>query len=195
MDTLLATARRPVSDRGETRCRGERRRSSSRHRGHPKKALSKRHQGTPRGEPRNRRRQLTELFPPISKVRPKCRSRSNCQILTIEPDLSLRGRNRPKFHIKKQRPPGRIKSLQEGLDHSWDAQAVGQTFARSFSAPKMQWRRYDLHSQIWAPRQTILKWILMPHWSEPTPRVLRRWERVSAFGQMVASGAAVESAF
>src|SRR6266852_8082571 len=38
VDALLATARRPVSDRGETRCRGERRRSSSRHRGHPKKA-------------------------------------------------------------------------------------------------------------------------------------------------------------
>jgi hypothetical protein len=31
MDALLATARRPVSDRGEMRCRGERRRSSWKH--------------------------------------------------------------------------------------------------------------------------------------------------------------------
>src|SRR6266851_3423949 len=27
---------------------------------------------------------------------------------------------------KKQRPPGRIKSLQEGLDHSWDAHTIRQ---------------------------------------------------------------------
>src|SRR6266404_6550594 len=39
------------SDRGETRCRGQRRRSSARHRGRPKKALSKRRQATPRGVP------------------------------------------------------------------------------------------------------------------------------------------------
>src|SRR5712675_1824949 len=31
----------------------------------PKKALSKRYHDTPCGVPRNRRRQLTELFPPI----------------------------------------------------------------------------------------------------------------------------------
>ena len=37
MDALLATARRPVSDRGETQCRGEPRRRSSRHRGLQKK--------------------------------------------------------------------------------------------------------------------------------------------------------------
>jgi hypothetical protein len=34
-----------------------------------------------------------------------------------------------------------------------------------------------------------------PHWSEPIRRVLRRWEGLSAFGQMAASGVAVESAF
>jgi hypothetical protein len=28
-----------------------------------------------------------------------------------------------------QRPPGRIKSLQEGLDRLWDAGALGQAFA------------------------------------------------------------------
>src|SRR5258708_15945460 len=27
---------------------------------------------------------------------------------------------------KKQRPPGRIKSLREGLDHSWDAHTIRQ---------------------------------------------------------------------
>src|SRR5258705_10560724 len=37
MDALLATARRPVSDRGEPRCLGERRRSSTRRRGRHKR--------------------------------------------------------------------------------------------------------------------------------------------------------------
>jgi hypothetical protein len=43
-------ARRPVSDCGETRCRGERCPQST---ADDKKALSHQHQDTPRGVPRN----------------------------------------------------------------------------------------------------------------------------------------------
>jgi hypothetical protein len=63
---LIAIARRPVSDYGETRCRGERRPQST---ADTKKALSKRPQGTPRGVP-PQSPQRTELFSRISSADP-----------------------------------------------------------------------------------------------------------------------------
>jgi C4-dicarboxylate-specific signal transduction histidine kinase len=50
---------------------------------------------------------------------------AHCQIWTIELDPVSDGPPRPKFNEKKQGPPGRIKSLQERLDRSWDAYTIG----------------------------------------------------------------------
>jgi hypothetical protein len=50
---------------------------------------------------------------------------THCRIWTIGLRLVSDRRTRPKFHEKKERPPDRIKSVQEGLDHSWDALKIG----------------------------------------------------------------------
>jgi hypothetical protein len=62
-------ARRPVSDCDEARCRSERHPQST---SDIKKALSKLHQGTPRGVPPQSPQltELTELFSPISSADP-----------------------------------------------------------------------------------------------------------------------------
>src|SRR5215468_8387512 len=115
-------ARRPVSDCGETRCRDERCPQST---ADAKKALSKRHQGTPRGvTPQSP--QLTELFSPITSADPNATIRS-------------------KFPVKKQGPPGPIKSLQEGPDRSWDAHL--QMDLRGLCAPLQtcNGEHYDRH--------------------------------------------------
>ena len=141
IDALLATVCRAVSEHGE---RAIAARGAAVPRGTadtPKKALPKQHQGTPRGvPPQSPPRRLTELFSPISK---------GAQI--ADPDaahLARFGQLCPtrlerraiaqKFHLKEQGPPGRIKSLQEGLDRSWDAHAIGQAFAVLCFAPNMQ---------------------------------------------------------
>jgi hypothetical protein len=62
MDILLATARRLVSDLDETRFRGERRRSPSKHRGRLKKHCRSGIRLHRAEYPCNRRGQLTELF-------------------------------------------------------------------------------------------------------------------------------------
>src|SRR5215813_7830805 len=59
-------ARRPVSDCNEARCRSERRPQST---SDIKEALSKLHEGTPRGVP-PQSPQLTELLSPISSADP-----------------------------------------------------------------------------------------------------------------------------
>jgi len=88
-------------------------------------ALSKPLQGTPRRVPEQSPR-------PSSCLRPFCESVRKLLFpllnFVIERPVSDSA-HWPKFHLKKQRAPGRIKSFQEGLDHSWDAYAIGQAFA------------------------------------------------------------------
>jgi hypothetical protein len=38
------------------------------------------------------------------------------------------GAHRNSATTKPQKPPRTIKSVQEGLDHSWDTPVIGQTF-------------------------------------------------------------------
>ena len=83
---------------GETRCRGE---GTAAHRGaadtpkkHCQSGIRVHHAENPRNR---RRRQLKELFSLLASG-PNCRPDVTlCQISTIEPDLSLRAYNRPKF--------------------------------------------------------------------------------------------------
>ena len=67
-------------------------------------------------------------IPPLSGEKPTSRERAATAARDLKETL-----------VKQQEPPGRIKSLQEGLDHSWDAY-FRQTFAVLCSAPNMQWR-------------------------------------------------------
>jgi hypothetical protein len=149
MDALLATAHRPASDRGETRCRGERRRSSSRHFGHQKKSFSRRYRDTPCGVPSNR-------------AEGDCRSRVSANLAKCaeiaDPEVARFGQLSPTHLLRAQQakiPHEKSKGLRGGsnpskgrLDHSWDAYAAGQTFARS-CAPlrRCKGERYDLHSK------------------------------------------------
>jgi hypothetical protein len=76
------------------------------------------------------------------KVRANCRFRS-CPIWTIEPEPSPRAQ----IPHKKQRPPGRIKPLQEGIDRSGDGYAARNAFAWC-RAPlrRCKGEHYDRHS-------------------------------------------------
>ena len=38
------------------------------------------------------------------------------------------GTHKSRYRTKQQKPPRRIKFLQERLDHSWDVHAIGQAF-------------------------------------------------------------------
>jgi hypothetical protein len=133
---LVATARHPVSHHSETHCRHERRRSSSRHRGRPKRLcrsgimIRREVSAIAVGDCRS-------CFRQFSKMRANCRFRSS-SIWATEPGPSLGGATLQNS-TKKQRAPGRIKLLQEGIDHSGRSYAAGQAFARS-CAPKMQRR-------------------------------------------------------
>jgi hypothetical protein len=139
MGALLATARHPVSHRSETRCRHQRRRSSSRHRGQPKQ-LGRSGIMIRRAEyPRS----LRAIVGAISACLAKCAQIADSEVARF----GQLGRTRPleaqqpKIPQKKQRPPGRIKLLQEGIDHP------GRSLRRRTglsavlcSAPKMQGR-------------------------------------------------------
>ena len=138
MGALLATARHPVSHRSETRCRHEWRRSSSRHRGQPKR-LCRSGIMIRRGYPQSRRGDCRSCFRLFSKMRANCRFRSSW-IWALSPILLLEAQQ-PKIPQKKQGPPGRIKLLQEGIDHSGRFLRRGTGLrAVLCSAPKMQRR-------------------------------------------------------
>src|SRR5215831_15438540 len=90
----------------------------SKHRGCQKSIVEAASRYTPRSNPAIA--QLTELFSPIGSADPNATIRS-------------------KFPVKKQGPPGPIKSLQEGPDRSWDAH-LQMDLRGLCSAPNMQWR-------------------------------------------------------
>jgi hypothetical protein len=147
MDALLATARRPVSDRGETRCRGERRRSSSRHHGDQKRRCRSSIMILMRSSPQSPK----AIDGAVSAYLAKC-----AQI--ADPEVARFGQLSPTHLLRAQQakiPHEKSKGLRGGsnpskgrLDHSWDAYAAGQTFARS-CAPlrRCKGERYDLHSK------------------------------------------------
>jgi hypothetical protein len=73
------------------------------------------------------RSELTEVFRlsgtellVVTGLRAACRQ--------CAPDPSL-GAHKSRYPTKQQRPPSRIKFLQERLDHSWDLHTTGQAFA------------------------------------------------------------------
>jgi hypothetical protein len=138
MGALLATARHPVSHRSETRCRHERRRSSSRHRGQPKR-LCRRGIMIRRGVSAIAEGVVGAVSACLAKWAQIADSEV-ARFAQLSPARLLEAQQ-PKIPQKKQRPPGRIKLLQEGIDHSGRS-LRRRTGLRAVlcSAPKMQRR-------------------------------------------------------
>jgi hypothetical protein len=59
------------------------------------------------------------------------------RIWTIKSDLTV-GAHRNSAPTKPQKPPHPIKSVQEGLDHSWDALVIRRTFGTSLRTCKRE---------------------------------------------------------
>ena len=110
LDADLITARRPVSDAGETRCCGERRRDSLGHRGHQKAALSSSgiiilHASA--------RQSASAIDHAVSAYLANCAQIADSELARfgqLGPTCLLRAQNSTQ---KKQRPPGWVKPLQE----------------------------------------------------------------------------------
>jgi hypothetical protein len=67
-----------------------------------------------------------------------CRSHlASRRIWTIKSDLTV-GAHRNSATTKPQKPPHPIKSVQEGLDHSWDALVIRRTFGTSLRTCKRE---------------------------------------------------------
>lgn len=143
MGALVATARHPVSHRAETRCRHERRHSSSRHRGQPKpKRLCR------SGIMIRRAQSLRAMVGAASACLAKCAQIADSEVARfgqLSPTRLLEAQQ-PKIPQKKQGPPGRIKLLQEGIDHSGRSLRRRTSFARS-CAPlrRCKGEPYDRH--------------------------------------------------
>jgi hypothetical protein len=75
---------------------------------------------------------LQRLTPAIRTPRGNDRGFARCQNPNNFPA------NLDSATTKPQKPPRPIKSVQEGLDHSWDALVIGQTFGTSLRTCKRE---------------------------------------------------------